>query len=388
MRASRFVFLLSLNAAAASLSAQSSPAAIVYALPPSAGALPSTSSVRFGDELMEYDGVVSVVPLRAGGIVVANGGTTQIRFFDRNGRLVREVGRGGGGPGEYMDIGGVVALPGDTLLVWDGIARRATVLTPAGAYVRAFALEAPFEGGGSVTRVVALASGDVLIGFSEVRTTAPSASARSFGERLVQFSSTGQRRTGTELRLASSDRFVQTVPPEFGGVAYWDLAFGRTLTVQPTASGVAIGDGTSWEIEVRSSPEYATRSRHRLDRTPALVTPADIAAFRERALRGERGASRVIAERMVDEMPFPKSQPAYVRFNTDEHDNLWIEDYLTRRDSTAVWYRLSPATRRAVAIRMPPRFEPFAFAEGLVLGVLRDQDDVERVVGFSVRTVR
>ncbi len=96
----------------------------------------------------------------------------------------------------------------------------------------------------------------------------------------------------------------------------------------------------------------------------------------------------MIAERMVAEMPFPKSQPAYVRFCTDERDNLWIEDYLTRRDPAAMWFRLSPASRRAVAVRFPPRFEPFAFAGDLVFGVVRDEDDVERVVGFSVRAVQ
>ncbi len=387
MRALRWVFLLTLGIAAP-LTAQSGISPVVYAVPPSVDSLPSKPAVRFGGESMEYHAVVAIVPLRAGGIVVANGGTSQLRFFDGNGRLIREVGRSGGGPGEYIDIGGVVALPGDTLLVWDGIARRATVLTPGGAYVRAFALDAPFAGGGSVKRVVALASGDVLIGFSEVSTAAPSASARNFGERLVQFGSDGQRRVGTELRLASSDRFVQAVPPEFGGVAYWELAFGRSLTVQPTTAGIAVGDGTSWNIEIRTPPAYTVTERHRVDRDPAPVTPADIAAFRERTLRGERGSSRVIAERMVAEMPFPRSQPAYVRFRSDERDDLWIEDYLTRRDSAAVWYRLSPPTRRAVAVRFPPRFEPFAFAGGLVFGVLRDDDDVERVVGYSVRGVR
>lgn len=339
--------------------------------------------VRFGEEL-EFDWIVDVVPVRNGGLVVANSGTASLHFFDRAGRVLRSVGRRGSGPGEYQDIGGVTSLPGDSLIVWDGMLRRATVLSPAGEFIRAFPLEAPFDGGGSVTRLVALRGGRILIGFSEVTTLAPSPKATVFGERVISFDTNGRRTGEIDLRLVSSDHFVQAVPAEMGGVAYWGLAFGRDLTVRATALGFVTGDGTQWGVEVRSFPRGEVRERYEIDRLPVEVTAAAIAAFRERALSGEKGPSRVVAERMVAEMPFPRTQPAYVRFEIDERNRVWIEDYLERRTDTPLWYRMDPTAARADAVRFAPRFTPRAFANGLAYGIWRDQDDVQHVVAYAV----
>lgn len=364
---------------------QPAPTVVSYAPPPAVHTLTASPAVRFGDEAMEYHRIVAIVPLSSGGLVVANGGTQQLRLFDRDGRLLREVGRRGGGPGEYLDISGVSALRNDSLVVWDGIARRVTVLDPKGGYVRTFPLEAPFEGAGSVMRVLALPSGDILIGFSEVRTLAPSPTAKRFGERLLIFTSDGKRREQAELRIASSDHFVQSVPYERGGVAYWGLAFGRSLSVRATASGIATGDGTTWRVETRKLPDLGVVTGHELSRSPAPVTSADIAAYRERALRGESGADRLLAERMVDEMPFPKTQPAFARFEVDERGRFWVADYIERRSPAPLWLRLDSGTGRASAVRFPARFEPRAFAGQMVYGILRDEDDVERVVAYGLR---
>ena len=365
--------------------AQSAPATVIHPDATVVQTISAGSVVSFGDEAMEFHRIVAIVPLRSGGLVVANGGSHQLRFFDSAGRLVREVGRRGGGPGEYQQIGGVTALPGDSLLVWDGFARRATVLAPNGEYVRAFALQAPFEGGGSVMRAVALSTGDVLIGFSEITTLAPSPVARSFGERLLLYSADGQRRNQTELRLASSDRFVQATSRDAGDVAYWSLAFGRSLTVRATPSGVATGDGTSWLVEMRDPRSLAITKRSSVDRAVAPVTAADIAAYRERSLRGEIGPDRVVAERMVDEMPFPKTQPAFARFEVDERGRIWFEEYVERRTAAPLWLRVDPGSRSSVAVRFPTRFQPRAFASGLVFGILRDGNDVEHVVAYSLQ---
>lgn len=367
--------------------AQPAPRAVTYT-PPGApveiGA--RVAPIRFG-EALEFDWIVDIVPVRDGGLVVANSGTSSLHFIDRTGRVLRSVGSRGGGPGEYQDVGGVSVLPGDSIVVWDGILRRVTVLSPTGSFVRAFALAAPFEGGGSTTRVIALRSGQLIIGFSEVRTMAPSLSAKAFTERLVSYDSQGRRTDAVALSLLSSDRFVQTVPLERGGVAYWGLAFGRDLTVRTTAKGFATGDGTRWAVELRAMPRGEVREEHRLDRAPAAVAPADIEAFRARVLAGEKGADRVIAERMVAEMPFPKTQPAFVRFEVDENDRIWIEDYAERREERPLWIRLDPSTGRSVAVRFPARFTPRAFAGQMVYGIWKDPDDVQHVVGYTLRDV-
>lgn len=375
--------------ASGTLLAQSSVKEIPIAVPAATDDLRGASpAVRFGTAALELSGVVAVLPLRAGGVVLADGGSQRLLFFDPSGRLVRAVGGPGAGPGEYQDIGGVVALRRDSILVWDRLLRRATVLTPTGDYARAFLLAAPFDGGGRVMRVVSLADGSLLIGFADAGTWQPSPVAIQLGERLLRYGTDGKRLGTTDVHLLGSERFVQAVPPEFGGVAYWNLAFGRELSVRPFRDGVATGDGTSWSVDVRSLADGAVRLRLALARESSRLSPTDIATFRAAALRSEKGAGRVLAERMLAEMPFPKTQPAYIRFEVDDQSALWIEDYVGRRGDAKLWYRLDAETATAEATRFPVRFSPFAFAHGMVYGVWRDEDDVESVIAYRVRAAR
>jgi hypothetical protein len=68
---------------------------------------------------------------------------TRILVYDTSGRLLTTWGREGDGPGEFRSIGRLVRLPGDSLLVLEGGARRATVLDAAGQFSRRFVL--PFD---------------------------------------------------------------------------------------------------------------------------------------------------------------------------------------------------------------------------------------------------
>lgn len=73
------------------------------------------------DGAPEYqsDRVVGVVRGVDGGIVVADAGLRALRFYDAAGTFLRSVGRQGGGPAEFQEIGSVHLLPGDSLLVFD-----------------------------------------------------------------------------------------------------------------------------------------------------------------------------------------------------------------------------------------------------------------------------
>ena len=73
--------------------------------------------------------------LSDGTVVVAL--VSELRFYAADGTWMQTVGRQGGGPGEYEEIGMLRRLRGDSLLVWDGGQRRVTVLGPDGSFGRA-----------------------------------------------------------------------------------------------------------------------------------------------------------------------------------------------------------------------------------------------------------
>ena len=231
--------------------------------------------------------------------------------------------------------------------------------------------------------MVALANGTLLIGYSEIQRMAPQPTPVYFGQRLFRYSTDGTLRPTTGLTLPESEHFVQATNPSMGGVAYWDLAFGRVMNVRANSTSVLVGDGTDWTIEERGMDGVVLRT-HRLKRPVVPLGTGDKNAYREAALTGGTPDQRAIAERMVAEMPFPRNKPAYRRFEVDAVGRLWMEVYPDPTPKEPTWIRLDPRNLTAVAIVFPARFRALAFGERLVYGVWRDSDDVEHVQLFSL----
>jgi hypothetical protein len=387
VHSSRSLAVLWSACAASAATAQQAPAVIEYASPVTVLALPrSTPLVDLGGAVgggTDFLRIVTIVPRRDGSFIVVNGATADLRFFEPSGALRAAAGRKGQGPGEYSGIREVRLLPGDSIAVFDPVERRLSILSPNGEYRRSFTLQAPFDGGGSATHMVALSDGTLLVGFSEVRTMAPQPQAVTIGQRFFRYSTTGGLQPGDPIRLSESDHFVQVTTPQMGGVAYWDLAFGRVMTVRAYGPSILVGDGTDWIIEERDAHGRLIR-RHHVTRSVTAVTSRDRDAYRARELAGGGGA---IAERMVAEMPYPRTKPAYRRCEVDGAGRIWLEVYPELDQPGNVWMRLDPRSRTAVAVQLPVRFRVMAFTSAAVYGVWRDADDVEHVQVYSLEGI-
>lgn len=87
-----------------------------------------------GPEELQLVGVVGALRLPDQRIVVANGGTRELRFFDSKGSFLHAVGREGEGPGEYRSLD-YIGLLGDTIVVYDGRLLRLSLLDPGGHFL-------------------------------------------------------------------------------------------------------------------------------------------------------------------------------------------------------------------------------------------------------------
>jgi hypothetical protein len=67
-----------------------------------------------------------------------------LHVLDLRSRVVRTVGRAGDGPGEYRLIVLATAWRADSIVVVDGVLRRASILSPDGEYVRSAQLPSTF----------------------------------------------------------------------------------------------------------------------------------------------------------------------------------------------------------------------------------------------------
>jgi hypothetical protein len=72
-----------------------------------------------------------------GGVYVYDQLDTAIRQFDTRGRFVRQVGRGGSGPGELRRVKGLAVTDDGDLAVWDLGNSRIAVFDSSGTYLRA-----------------------------------------------------------------------------------------------------------------------------------------------------------------------------------------------------------------------------------------------------------
>lgn len=359
--------------------AQSGGAAIEYPNPTGVQRIADDAfRLDIGGSDVEFFRVIAIRPRRNGGFVVANSGTYELFFFDATGHRASIAGGRGRGPGEYTGMRDVQVTRGDSLVVFDGGARRVSILGPDGSFARSIPLQAPWDSGGSPTRVVAMPEGSVVVGYSEITTMAPRPEAVYFGQRLFTYAPDGSVRPGKGIQLPESEHFIQATTPERGGVAYWNLAFGRIMSIRENSGLLLAGDGTDWSITERRIDGSVVRT-HRVSRAVVPVTTADRDGYGRAALANTQPAERAMTEKMVAEMPFPRTKPAYQRFEVDGAGGIWIESWPAPGATESEWIRLDPASRTASAVAFSRRFRPLAFTRTAVYGVWRDADDVEHV---------
>ena len=99
-----------------------------------------------GPEEYQVFRVRAALRLPDGGLFITNGGTNEIRLFDRDGRHVKTVGREGGGPGEFLGVGVAWRYGPDSALVVDQSAGRVSVFHLDGSFGRTFKLPTPPDG--------------------------------------------------------------------------------------------------------------------------------------------------------------------------------------------------------------------------------------------------
>jgi hypothetical protein len=331
----------------------------------------------------EFNRVNGMVAQSNGNLVVANSGNLELCLFTARGRLLERVGRSGAGPGEYRSIESIHLMPGDSLLVRDGLLRRLSVLSGNGTFVRSIALKPPVDTLGFASLVAPLRDGSILIGYSEVRTFKPQPEAVFFTIQLFRYDGNGTmfERLG---RFLSREHFVQEVPATMGRVAYWDRAFGRQLSLVPFGTGFIAGDGSAFDVR-QYSAKGAITTIHKIDLPLRRVTPEDVAAYKEATLARTNAGNFAVHQKLVTEMPFPTHYPAFRRLLADPAERIWLEVYPAQGSEVGDWLVLDTARRRTSVVKTPARFRALAATGSALCGVSRDELDLESIHCYPVR---
>ena len=326
-----------------------------------------------------------------GRIVVANGSSLELKYYDPEGRHLFNAGGQGEGPGEFRSFGGFIRLSGDSVLVqsWSKLTR----FGPDGRHVSTSEYELPPRG-----RCTIIESGQHLLPAGSIL--------------LVISVTTGLDADHEECPVPSEPR-----PP--ATIARFDPANGLldTIAVLPDAERV---------YGIESQYAYAKNLVHGVGRDrvylgdtgsdailamdfsgdtiailpvpfePAAVpAEARVKAFEDREWTG---GGQTITQRTT--FIYPEDYPRYARLVAAPGDRVWVMAYPSLKDPVMRWVLVNPqyslrldegalwrvvnSDGRAIAeLRTPPGFFLLEVGDDHVLGL--HKDDLERE---SVRLYR
>jgi hypothetical protein len=323
------------------------------------------------DQLFRVRGAVR---LDHGTIVVANAGTRQLKFSDAGGRHLRSVGRQGGGPGEFQALSWLGRYGPDSLAVWDSGNRRVSVFDRQGTFVRS----TPLNVRGAV--IGAFGDGSLLI------------------EESVQEGADGLRRNPAVLWHVSADGATVDSIGVFPGfeeiftsrkvgsafrISERSRPFGRETVFSAAGDGFVAGTQDRFEIG-RYSKTGTLVGIVRLVRDNTPVTAADVAAFKGEVLSGLVRGDPQQVRRELDELPYPDEMPAYGEILVDDGGNLWVEEYRPPGDEQPRWFVFDTSGRLLGTVETPKGLRIFQIGRDFVLGVMRDELDVEHVLVYPL----
>lgn len=325
--------------------------------------------------------VVGALRLGDDRIVVANGGTNEIRFYGPGGAFLSVSGGEGDGPGEFTALRGLGRYGGDSLaaiertgvsiLDLNGRFARSATVTPAAGYFPYRLVSVMSDGSIMAT---------VRSSFSGPRTGLTRTELRLILDNQARGQST------ILSTFPSGEQFdMRTGPSRISNIEPW---FGRMTWVAASGDRAVVASNDTYELLVYSAAgqlELIIRKQH----THLQVTPDDLAAWKRQFDDASDANRRRLYQRVFREMPVPATMPAYgARYwggyamnpiVPDALGNLWVREYTRLSDPSSRWAVFDHEGYWFGTVRLPDGLAPFDIGNDYVLGVWRDVDDVEHV---------
>lgn len=329
--------------------------------------------------------VGDVAPLSGGRLAVANAGSNEVYVFDGDGTLAFRFGRKGDGPGEFQRIVSLVALLGDSVAVFDAAHRRLSVFDSAGTLCREVSLAdvmtvagAPYE---AVVRP--LPGGDLVL-----------ATKPGFGPHGGE----GVYRSQSEwLRLNPAGRQIASYGMVLGaqmfitGHAAGAPMFGAITYVATAGDALVVGTGESTEVRVHE-PDGRLSLIIRWPDHDRTVTQARIDGWLTARASQLPEAQRAAARSVMQELPHAAREPPYQDIIGAADGHVWVGNY--RDPTTAAYWTARPPARHwlvfaldgslAATVDTPAGFTPRLVRGERVIGVYRDELDVESVRAYQM----
>lgn len=313
--------------------------------------------------------------LSDGTLVVANAGTQEVRFFTESGAPIRAVGGHGAGPGEFEALYRLARLPGDSVLVFDGLLGRATIFSGHGelAAVRTIEVE---SGGGYLFFRGHLEDGRLLAyrGWTSAQDTLPLRTRRYPTIRTLVLVGVGAPDTvGT---FPGSERFVLV---RDGRPTYTTAPFPHMRYELATQGRILLAQNDRFEVK-RVALDGRLDEIVRRTASPQPIRDEHIDLFRSSRLDADDSPrNRRIVESIIEAVEMPEHLPLISDLLSDADGNLWVKSYEATGEARPTWSVFSPEGVWLTDVVVPPAGRVLEVGSTYLLGVWRDSLDVEEL---------
>ena len=299
-----------------------------------------------------------------GSLAVADRGSQEVRVFSGTGESRGSFGGPGEGPGEFRNLWRIENA-GDTLLVLDA-RRRVTVVAPDLTLVRTFDLAGNawslhYLGGSTLLTVAASppeAPATGLIRPADVLTL-----VSLEGVKIDDIGET----PGSESYVSVGENYASG-DPLFGKRSHVAVLGQRIFRGSSDAMQVEELDMTGSLVRILRIPGY-----------PLDLSDAQIAAEREARFEELPSALPPFIRQLVEDLPAPATRPAYADMLVDPSGTVWLELHrgMSERDRPQEWLILDADGTWLGTVEVPDRFTVMEVRMDRMLGVWRDEVDVE-----------
>lgn len=311
--------------------------------------------------------VVGATRLPDGTVVVGDGMSNQLRFFDRRGGFLHAVGREGQGPGEFEYLRALQRCSGDSIVAFD-LHWQPKVYDHAGGLNRESRITEPGAARSPYGLACRAAGGYVVTGWGEV--TGPRLGFYEAHAPAWILDSDGEPTAKLGLFLSS-----ERIGNEGGSRPH---PFGRGTLVATAGERILVGTSTSFGVRVYDG-DGTLRALYRAPDPELSIRPEYLDRYRDELLAGTASEGHPAVERFVRELPLPPAFPAYDRMLADSDGNLWLRRFRRPGEEEVPWAVLDPDGVWLGDVTVPPELEVTEIGSDYLLGIHTDDLGVQRV---------
>jgi len=335
-----------------------------------------------GDSVYQLYRVQDVAELPDSGVVLVNGGTSELRLYDTQGRYLRTLGVQGEGPGEFTALTNVIPR-GDTLYAYDRMSGRLTLFLQSGSFVRDVSLRT--HAGMSPPTLAGLLGDGSAVGWVGGRLAGDElASGFQRSSAALLRIGAGQSDTLGEFPGAESNIQVQRQGSQIAAISIMRSPFNRTFLAGAGGDRIYASPTDSAVIRVWDGAGGVLQPL-RWEEAPRPIDDALVEAIVEREIARLDGPAAEGYRRSVLESPRPPTAPVFDKLLLGPDGEVWVRRFADPGAADTEWLVFGADQALCARVHMPHGREIRAVGRERVYTLERDEYDVEYVRAYPVR---